>query len=198
MRRSSTGAVATRSPPEERAREARARDGPGDHGIHLPRFLGGRERGRTRISRDPAALSAFRLGGARCERSAPLHGGRCARRDGGCGRDTRCDRNHESARDGRALGEEERRAGGTRHRLAGPPHRRALYATRGGCRCVRADRRAHRTGGRSLLLLDETRVDALTRRSAGACTQRRTAGRDCRQLAGMAADGRRGARHGLH
>ena len=104
-------------------------------------------------------------------------------------------RDHQPARDGRGMGRAHRRAAAPRDRLAGPSHGRAVRrAARAGVRGARA--RAHRPGGRSVLLRDEDRMAAANcSRAARARRRGRRALRDDRRVAVLQAHRPRG--HGL-
>ena len=110
----------------------------------------------------------------------------------------RRDRHHQPARDHRGVGPRHRPGRASRHRLAGPPHRRHLRQTeerRPRARDLGQDRPDHR----SLFLRHQSRLDPRPRaRRARARRARRTDVRHRRLLSAVAADRRQGARHRRH
>ena len=121
------------------------------------------------------------------------------RRAGARGRRRRRHRHHQPARDDRAVGSAHRPAGAPRHRLAGPPHRRAL---RGAPRRRRGDAGAPQdgAGARSVLLRHQARAGCsdTCARARRARRARRAVLRHHRHVAGLEAHRRRRARHRRH
>ena len=120
---------------------------------------------RNRASRIPAAFSGLGLGRARAGGHLDLdhrHLPRGAEEGRRHRKGHRRDRHHQPARDHRGVGPRHRPADSSRHRLAGPPHRRHLRQAqerRPRARDLGEDRPDHR----SLFLRNEGRLDPRSR-----------------------------------